>query len=145
MRGFVTACCMVLVTAMALAIDAEPSLPDPRQQARYERLARELRCLVCQNETIADSNAPLAADLRRELRRMIVAGQNDDQIRGFLTARYGDFVLYRPPLSGRTIVLWAAPGLLLLVAVGTAGIVIARKARAARQDERLLDLDEDQA
>ncbi len=143
MRRFVTGLCVMLVTATTLAIDAEPPLPDARQQARYERLVRELRCLVCQNETIADSNAPLAADLRRELRRMIVAGQNDDEIRGFLTARYGDFVLYRPPVSGRTLFLWAAPGVLLLAALGTAGVFIARKARAARQDERLLDLDED--
>jgi cytochrome c-type biogenesis protein CcmH len=137
--------CLLLVASMAGAIDAEPPLADPAQQARYERLARELRCLVCQNETIADSSAPLAADLRRELRRMILAGQSDDQVREFLTARYGDFVLYRPPVSGRTWILWAAPGLLLLVAVGVAGLVIARKARAARKDERLLDIDEDQA
>jgi cytochrome c-type biogenesis protein CcmH len=145
MNRLATLLCMVFFTTVAVAIDAEPPLPDARQQTRYERLVRELRCLVCQNETIADSSAPLAADLRRELRRLIVAGEDDDQIRGFLTARYGDFVLYRPPVSGRTWLLWAAPGLLLIATLGTAGIVIARKARAARQDERLLDLDEDNA
>jgi cytochrome c-type biogenesis protein CcmH len=136
---------LLLVAVAASAIDAQAPLPDPVQQTRYERLARELRCLVCQNETIADSSAPLAADLRRELRRMIVAGQTDAQVREFLTARYGDFVLYRPPVSSRTWLLWAAPGVLLLLALGFSGLIIARKARAARQNAQLLDLDEDQA
>ena len=136
---------LLLVAASAAAIDAEAPLPEPAMQARSEQLARELRCLVCQNETIADSSAPLAADLRRELRRMIAAGQSDEQVREFLTARYGDFVLYRPPVSGRTWLLWAAPVLLLLVALGTAVTVILRKARAARENTGLLDLDEDES
>jgi len=136
---------LLLVAASAAAIDAEAPLPEPAMQARYEQLARELRCLVCQNETIADSSAPLAADLRRELRRMIAAGQSDEQVREFLTARYGDFVLYRPPVTGRTWLLWAAPVLLLLVALGTAVTVILRKARAARENTGLLDLDEDES
>lgn len=135
---------LLLVAASAVAIDAEAPLPDPAMQSRYERLARELRCLVCQNETIADSTAPLAADLRRELRRMIAAGRSDEEIREFLTARYGDFVLYRPPVTSRTWLLWAAPGLLLLVALGTAVTIITRKARAARQNAGLLDLDGDE-
>ena len=136
---------LLLVAASAAAIDAEAPLPEPAMQARYEQLARELRCLVCQNETIADSTAPLAADLRRELRRMIAAGQSDEQVREFLTARYGDFVLYRPPVTGRTWLLWAAPALLLLVALGTAVTIILRKARAARENAGLLDLDEDES
>ena len=136
---------LLLVAASAAAIDAEAPLPEPAMQARYEQLARELRCLVCQNETIADSSAPLAADLRRELRRMIAAGQSDEQVREFLTARYGDFVLYRPPVTGRTWLLWAAAVLLLLVALGTAVTVILRKARAARENTGLLDLDEDES
>lgn len=135
---------LLLVAASAVAIDAEAPLPDPAMQSRYERLARELRCLVCQNETIADSTAPLAADLRRELRRMISAGRSDEEVREFLTARYGDFVLYRPPVTSRTWLLWAAPGLLLLVALGTAVTIITRKARAARQNAGLLDLDGDE-
>ena len=76
---------------------------------------------------------------------MIVAGQTDAQVREVLTARYGDFVLYRPPVSSRTWLLWAAPGVLLLLALGFSGLIIARKARAARQNAQLLDLDEDQA
>lgn len=145
MRRAVWLATLLLVAMSAAAIDAEAPLPDPAMQSRYERLARELRCLVCQNETIADSTAPLAADLRRELRRMIEAGQSDEQVRGFLTARYGDFVLYRPPVTGRTWLLWAAPALLLLVALGTAATIIARKARAARQNAGLLDLDGDES
>jgi cytochrome c-type biogenesis protein CcmH len=135
---------LLVAAGTAQAIDAEAPFADPALQARYERLTHELRCLVCQNETIADSSAPLAADLRRELRRMILAGQGDAEIRAFLTARYGDFVLYRPPLSSRTWLLWAAPGLLVCITLGFAGITIARKARAARGDQRLLDADEEQ-
>ncbi len=103
----------LLIAGNALAIDAE-RLDDPVMQARYESLLHELRCLVCQNETIADSNATLAADLRRELRDMMKAGKTDAEIRAFLTERYGDFVLYMPPVTPRTWLLWAAPALLLV-------------------------------
>jgi cytochrome c-type biogenesis protein CcmH len=133
---------LLLSAGAACAIDAGAPFADPALQTRYQKLTHELRCLVCQNETIADSSAPLAADLRRELRRMLAAGQSDAEIRDFLTARYGDFVLYRPPLSQKTWLLWATPGLLLALALGFAGLTIARRARAAKRDERLLDLDE---
>lgn len=106
---------LALGTGVADAIDVREPFADPAQQARYERLIREIRCLVCQNEPIADSNAPLAADLRREVRERIEAGSSDAEILSFLTARYGDFVLYRPPFSPRTWLLWLAPGLLLLI------------------------------
>jgi cytochrome c-type biogenesis protein CcmH len=99
----------------ALAIDAEKAFEDPALQARYEHINRELRCLVCQNQTIADSNATLAQDLRREVREMITAGRTDDEIRDFMIARYGDFVLYRPRMSAGNFLLWAAPVLLLLL------------------------------
>jgi cytochrome c-type biogenesis protein CcmH len=99
----------------ALAIDTEKAFDDPALQARYEHINRELRCLVCQNQTIADSNATLAQDLRREVREMIAAGRTDDEIREFMLARYGDFVLYRPRLTATNFLLWAAPVLLLLV------------------------------
>lgn len=99
----------------ALAIDTEKAFDDPALQARYEHINRELRCLVCQNQTIADSNATLAQDLRREVREMIAAGRTDDEIREFMLARYGDFVLYRPRLTATNLLLWAAPVLLLLV------------------------------
>src|SRR6188472_1458828 len=91
-RVIVTAALAMLLCGRALAIDSAPAFEDPVLLARYQHLTRELRCLVCQNETIADSNAPLAADLRRELRGLIAAGKTDDEVRKFLTDRYGDFV-----------------------------------------------------
>jgi cytochrome c-type biogenesis protein CcmH len=99
----------------ALAIDTEKAFDDPVLQERYEQINRELRCLVCQNQTIADSNATLAGDLRREVREMIAAGKTDDEIREFMIERYGDFVLYRPRLTAVNFLLWAAPVLLLLL------------------------------
>jgi len=131
-----------LAISAAHAIDVE-RLDDPALQQRYERLTRELRCLVCQNETIADSNATLAADLRREVRDMMVAGNSDVEIRTFLTERYGDFVLYRPPLAPRTWLLWAAPALLLLGGAGIAALVIVRRSRVARADPGALDEEPD--
>jgi cytochrome c-type biogenesis protein CcmH len=98
-----------------LAIDAQKAFEDPALQARYEHINRELRCLVCQNQTIADSNATLAQDLRREVKEMIAAGKTDDEIREFMIARYGDFVLYRPRMTASNFLLWAAPVLLLLI------------------------------
>ena len=134
----------LLCIATAQAIDVE-RLDDPALQQRYERLTRELRCLVCQNETIADSTASLAADLRREVREMMVAGKSDIEIRAFLTERYGDFVLYRPPVAPRTWLLWAAPALLVLGGAGIAGLVIVRRSRAARADPRQLDEEPDRS
>jgi cytochrome c-type biogenesis protein CcmH len=115
----------------ALAIDTERAFDDPALQTRYENITRELRCLVCQNETIADSNATLAGDLRREVREMIAEGQTDDQIRDFMIARYGDFVLYRPRMTPRNFLLWAAPVLLLLVGAFALVRVVRRRAAEA--------------
>ncbi len=122
----------------AYAIDSE-RLEDPVLQQRYEQMTHELRCLVCQNETIADSNATLAADLRRELREMMIAGKSDAEIRAFLTERYGDFVLYLPPVTPRTWLLWAAPALLLLGGMVVAALVVLRRARTARADPAALE------
>jgi cytochrome c-type biogenesis protein CcmH len=104
-----------VLAGTALAIDAVPAFDDPVQQARYERINRELRCLQCQNQTIADSDAPLAADLRREVHAMMQAGRTDAEIRQFMLDRYGDFVLYRPRMSAANFLLWAAPVLLLAI------------------------------
>jgi cytochrome c-type biogenesis protein CcmH len=128
MRALILA--TVFAWGAAIAIDTERAFDDPELQTRYETIIRELRCLVCQNETIADSNADLAADLRHEIRGMIAAGRSDDEIRDFMTQRYGDFVLYRPPLSARTWLLWTAP--LLLLAIG--GIAAARFIRRRRAE-----------
>jgi cytochrome c-type biogenesis protein CcmH len=113
----------------ALAIDAEDAFDDPVLQERYENINRELRCLVCQNQTIADSNATLAQDLRREVRDMIAAGQTDAQIREFMIERYGDFVLYRPRMTAGNFLLWAAPALLLVIGALVLVRVVRRRAQ----------------
>lgn len=97
------------------AMDVDAPLADPAQQETYERLIHEVRCLVCMNQTIADSSAPLAADLRKEVRELVAAGQSEDQVKTFLLDRYGDFVLYRPRFTLETALLWLAPGLLLVL------------------------------
>ena len=112
----------------AFAIDSSEDFEDPKLQARYEKLTEELRCLVCQNQTIADSNAGLAVDLRRETRQMLQDGKSDDEIRSFMVERYGNFVLYRPPVDSNTVFLWAAPAVLLLGGAIVAGVVIRRRA-----------------
>ncbi len=127
----------------AAAIEAEQAFSDPAMQARYERMTRELRCLVCQNQTIADSNAGLAVDLRREVRELMATGKSDDEIHEFLTARYGDFVLYQPPVKPRTYLLWAAPVLLVLGGLGAALLIIVRRARVARDNPATLDSNSD--
>jgi cytochrome c-type biogenesis protein CcmH len=132
-----------LLSFQALAVDTGPAFADPAQQARYEHLIRELRCLVCQNQSIADSNASLASDLRREVREMMLVGRSDAEIRAFMTERYGDFVLYKPPVAPRTWLLWLAPALLLLGGIGVAGMVVLRRARAAKSDPAALDEEPD--
>ncbi len=102
------------VASMALAIDQDKRFEDPEMQARYEKLISEVRCLQCQNQSIKDSNVSLAADLRREIARMIEEGQTDAEIADFLVTRYGEFALYRPRTTGKTLVLWLAPFLLVL-------------------------------
>ena len=116
----------------ALAGEASPASEDPVLEARVMAIASELRCLVCQNQTIADSNATLAQDLRREVRDMIAAGQTDAQIREFMIERYGDFVLYRPRMTAGNFLLWAAPVLLLLI--GAFVLVRVVRRRAAESD-----------
>ena len=99
------------------AIDTDKRFDDPELQARYEQLISEVRCLQCQNQSIKDSNVSLAADLRREIARMIEEGKSDDEIADFLVVRYGEFALYRPRTTGKTLVLWLAPFLLVLFGV----------------------------
>ena len=107
----------------------------PEHEERYHTLVDELRCLVCQNQTIAESNADLASDLRREVYRMIEDDQSTDEIVEFMVARYGDFVLYRPPLRGGTILLWAGPFLLALLGLAVLAIYLRRRTPATRLDE----------
>jgi cytochrome c-type biogenesis protein CcmH len=100
--------------AFASEVNEAALAADPVAEKRLQALSAELRCLVCQNQTIADSNAELAVDLRREIRGMIAAGKSDKEIIDFMVVRYGDFVLYRPPLKGTTLLLWFGPGLLFV-------------------------------
>jgi cytochrome c-type biogenesis protein CcmH len=99
----------------AAGLDDHAQLQDPALQVRFERIAKELRCLQCQNESIADSNADLARDLRRQVREMLVAGKSDDAIFTFMTDRYGEFVRFAPPLSPKTALIWGAPFFMLLL------------------------------
>ena len=125
--------CLALALALTapLAKEAPLAAADPAIEKRMLSLAAELRCLVCQNQTIADSNAPLAEDLRRQVREMIARGDSDKQIIEFMTQRYGDFVLYRPPLKGTTAALWFGPFALLLGGLAIFTIVLRRRSRLA--------------
>jgi len=100
---------------------------DPVIESRLKALSQELRCLVCQNQTLADSSAPLAEDLRREIRELIAKGMTDEEITAYLVARYGDFVRYRPPLKSQTAILWAGPMLLLFAGFGMLLITLRRR------------------
>ena len=114
MKRFFILLLVLFAAPAALAIDQDARFEDPEKQARYERLISEVRCLQCQNQSIKDSNVSLAADLRREIARMIEEGQTDAQIADFLVTRYGEFALYRPRVTGKTLALWLAPFLLVL-------------------------------
>ncbi len=119
---------------MAMAAIESRQFDTPEQQAVYESLTNELRCLVCQNQTIADSNAELAGDLRRQVYEMLEQGRSRDEIVQFMTDRYGDFVLYNPPLKTQTLLLWWGPGLFLLAGIGAAVWVIRRKKSVTRPE-----------
>ena len=112
--------------ATPAATAASAVLPTELEQ-RAQKLAAQLRCLVCQNQTIADSNADLAVDLKRQVREMLVRGASDREVIDFMTARYGDFVLYRPPVKSSTALLWYGPGVLLVVAVGVFLLILRRR------------------
>ncbi|MGH8194136.1 MAG: cytochrome c-type biogenesis protein [Woeseiaceae bacterium] len=120
---------LLLLAAASFAIDASKEFDDPALQARYEKIIAEVRCMQCQNESLKDSEAFLAVDLRREIRRLLSEGKSDAQIYDFLVARYGEFALYRPRLGGKTLVLWIAP--LLLLAIGAVVIVKVVRGRMA--------------
>ncbi len=124
-----------LVSSYAWAIDTGEKFEDPELQARYENIIAEVRCLKCQNQTIKDSNAFLASDLRREIRRLLEEGKTDDEIYDFLVARYGDFALYRPRASGRTLILWIAPMVFLLFGAFAIWRVMQRRMRLPIDDD----------
>ena len=113
----------------AHAGEAAPAAEDPALEARVMAVSAELRCLVCQNQTIADSHASLAQDLREQVRQMLRAGKSDQEVLAFMTERYGDFVLYKPPFKAQTALLWIGPALLMALAVGTLIVVLRRRQR----------------
>jgi cytochrome c-type biogenesis protein CcmH len=143
MSAFARMFCAALLLATAGAAwakEAAPAAADPATEKRAMELAGVLRCLVCQNQTIADSNAELAVDLRQQIREQLKAGKSNDQIIEFMVARYGDFVLYRPPFKATTVLLWAGPFFLLALAVAIFVRHLVRRRR--RLAEASLSADE---
>lgn len=134
----------VLVAVAALAVApfahaiAVTRMPTPALEARYEKLIHGFRCMQCQDESLANSPVSLAADMRRQIRQMLLAGETDQQIRNFFVSRYGDFILFKPPFVWKTAWLWLTPGVLLLLGAVSAAWVIRRRAA-------LVDTDGDDA
>lgn len=126
--------CLSLCLSVASAKEAAPAAADPVLEARMLKIAAELRCLVCQNQTIADSHADLAIDLRQQVREMLQQGKTDQQIAAYMTERYGDFVLYRPPFKSTTALLWIGPGVLLVL--GLLGLVLMLRRRSRMPQDR---------
>ena len=126
MKRLLTLLLAALLPLGALAADATPTELDPVAAKRAVELAAQLRCLVCQNQTIAESNAELAVDLRRQVNEQIKAGKSDREIVDFMVERYGNFVLYKPPFNVTTVLLWLGPALLAIIAI----VVFARTVRA---------------
>jgi cytochrome c-type biogenesis protein CcmH len=121
--------CLSLCLSVASANDAAPASADPVLEARMLKITAELRCLVCQNQTIADSHADLAIDLRQQVRELLQKGMTDQQITDYMTDRYGDFVLYRPPFKSTTVLLWAGPGVMLVGGLLVLVLVLRRRSR----------------
>ena len=140
--------CLLLSCALwsagpALAKEAAPAVDDPVLEARMQAVAAELRCLVCQNQTIADSTSGLAEDLRREVREQLKRGVSNEQVVQYMTDRYGDFVRYRPPFKATTALLWVGPAALLVIGLGGLGLVLWRRSKLA-PDRFEIDEDEGQ-
>ena len=138
----VAALALAATLSWAAKMDSPAQVATDPLDARLKRLENELRCLVCQNQTLADSNADLADDLRREVRSLAVAGKTDDEIRAYLVARYGDFVLYDPPVKPTTWLLWFGPFALLVGGGGLWWVVLRRRARATGAAGRSADAEE---
>ncbi len=122
---------LCVACASAVAKEATPVATDPALEARMLSIAAELRCLVCQNQTIADSHSGLAEDLRNQVREQLRNGASDAQVLTFMTERYGDFVLYRPPFKATTALLWAGPAALLVLGLGALALVLRRRSKLA--------------
>jgi len=143
-KRLVGALLLAAALGAAIAREAAPAAGDAQLEARMMAVAAELRCLVCQNQTIADSHAELAEDLRREIRALLAQGRSEQQIRDYMTARYGDFVLYRPPFKPSTALLWAGPALLTTGALASLIVVLRRRQRMAVEMFDAPGADEDE-
>lgn len=145
MKRLLIALCLTLLAPLfahfAWAGEAAPLAADPVAEKRLIKLSEELRCLVCQNQSIADSHAELADDLRREIRGMIKAGKSDKEIIDFMVARYGDFVLYNPPFKATTLLLWVGPLLLMVLGVVALGRHLKQRNRLVTDDAPLSEED----
>jgi len=139
--GSIVLMVMLLIPLIARAVDPGEELADPKLEARARAISAELRCLVCQNESIDTSEADLARDLRRLVRERLKAGDSDEQVKAFVVARYGEFVLLRPTVDAGTSALWFGPFALLLIGIGTAYLYFRR--RRAQALEGLLTGDEE--
>lgn len=144
MKRLLTCFLMLLALGTALGKEAIPMAEDPVVEQRLIAISEELRCLVCQNESLAGSRADLALDLRRELRELIKQGQSDEQIKEFMVSRYGDFVLYRPPVKPTTWVLWLGPFGLMLAGVAALVVYLRRRSREVA-DDTMTDEERQQA
>lgn len=143
MRRFVLIAMLaaLLLPRIALAVQPDEILKDPALEARARALSQELRCMVCQNQSIDDSDAPLARDLRLLVRERLQKGDTDKQVLDFLVDRYGNFVLLKPPVELQTLLLWAVSPLMLIVGIG-ALVVMARRRRSVTLEARALSADE---
>lgn len=130
---------LILFTAPLQAREAAPVAKDPGVEAKVMAISKELRCLVCQNQTIADSDAPLAVDLRREVRQMVNQGMGQQEVVQFMEQRYGDFVRYRPAFKASTLFLWLGPFLLFVLALSVLYANVLRKRRTVNETQPLTD------
>jgi len=134
--------CLLPALAFAQAIQPLP-FRDRAEEVRFQKLSAELRCPMCQNETLADSNAPIAHDLRRQVFEMIQAGKSDDEIKMYLVDRYSQFVLYKPPVEPSTWLLWFGPAVLLAAGAAVVAIQVRRRARQAPASTPANDTEDD--
>lgn len=142
MRKLILSLLLLAATFPVLAGEAQPAVADPALEARVQAISEELRCLVCQNQTIADSHADLAIDLKNQVREMLAKGMSDKQVVNFMVERYGDFVLYRPPVKTTTWLLWFGPFLLF---VGGLAVLYFKLRRRGEQHDPTLSAEDHEA
>jgi cytochrome c-type biogenesis protein CcmH len=145
LRTLAAALLTAVLCAPIVAREAQEVGEDPKIERHMMELASELRCLQCQNQTLADSNAPLAVDLRQEIRELLVQGKNDEQVKQYLVARYGDFVLYRPPVQGNTFLLWFGPAVVLVAGLTALYLTIQRRLARIEREQAAAPLSDAEA